>query len=119
MFEIVLQNTKEKSGRNPTLSSDVFTSLSSDYYRCCFFVHNKSSFRAQTALYNLYLGQTTGFMPFHPDRLCLEAIKSGSGICLFVKQASNQQQSCRSASRTAQVAQAGYFTRSLRLLSEN
>lgn len=58
-------------------------------------------------------------MPFHPDRLCLEAIKSGSGICLFVKQASNQQQSCRSASRTAQVAQAGYFTRSLRLLSEN
>lgn len=70
----------------------------------------------QTALSNFYLEQITGFMPFHPDRLQLKAIKSRSGICLFVKQAANRQQNC---SRTAYVAQAGYFTPSLRLLSQN
>lgn len=119
MFEIVLQNTEGEKWQksNSVLQCVYFFVLR--LLSLLFFVHNKSSFQVQTALYNLYLGQTTGFMPFHPDRLCLEAIKSGSGICLFVKQASNQQQSCRSASRTAQVAQAGYFTRSLRLLSEN
>lgn len=55
-------------------------------------------------------------MPFHPDRLQLEAIKSRCGICLFVKQAANRQQSC---SQTSHVAQAGYFTPSPRLLSQN